>query len=237
MNEILIVPDVHGRNFWKPALAFLGTVVFLGDYTDPYSHEGFTQQNAYNGLLQIVNFKKQNPDRVTLLVGNHELHYYNSKYEASRFSEKYYERYYKILTGTETADLFQVCKQIDYYLFVHAGITKGWYEKHKDELQHLGNHLETQVNRLFQQNKDAFFEISPYRGGYFSAGSPLWADMDELNLEDEHFDNNIVQIIGHTQIQDKNPITGKNFMMLDNRQLYLLKDNKIIRYISNHLCR
>jgi hypothetical protein len=69
------------------------------------------------------------------LVGNHELHYYDDKFQASRFSKKYYEQYHEILTCKETANLFQVCKQIGNYLFVHAGITKGWYEKYKDEFQ------------------------------------------------------------------------------------------------------
>jgi predicted MPP superfamily phosphohydrolase len=230
MNEILIVPDIHGRNFWKPALKYQGSVIFLGDYTDPYSHEGFTQQDAYNGLLQIVNFKKENPDRIILLVGNHELHYYNSRYEASRFSEKYYERYHEILTGKETAELFQVCKQIGNYLFVHAGITKQWYKEHKEELQFSGSNIETQINSLFQQNKKSFAEISYYRGGYHIAGSPLWADIEELTSETEPFDDKIVQIIGHTQILDENPLIGKNFLLLDNKQLYLLKNDEIIRY-------
>jgi len=231
MDEILIVPDIHGRNFWKPSLEYKGNVIFLGDYSDSYEHEGFTQQDAYNSLLQIIEFKQQNPDRVTLLIGNHELHYFNNEFQASRFSEKYYDRYHEILTGEETAGLFQICKQIDKYLFIHAGIVKQWYEKHENELKMLGNNLETQINRLFEQNKDAFAEVSYYRGGYDMAGSPLWADIHELITETKPFAPEIVQIIGHTLIDDENPIIEKNFMMLDNRELYLLKKNKITKYL------
>jgi hypothetical protein len=137
------------------------------------------------------------------------------------------------LTGKETAGLFQACKQIEKYLFIHAGITKLWYEKHVDELRTFGNNLETQVNCLFERNIDAFAEVSHFRGGYFSAGSPLWADIEELIDETEHFDPKIVQIIGHTQIRGENPIIRKDFVMLDNRQLYLLKNNKIIKYNEN----
>jgi hypothetical protein len=231
MNEILIVPDIHGRNFWRPALDYKGKVIFLGDYTDPYSYEGFTQENAYRNLLKIVDFKKQNPERVTLLVGNHELHYYDSSYGCSRFDENYYEAYNAILTGKETAALFQLCKQIDKYLFIHAGLTKGWYDAHLDELSKLGNTLEEQLNNLFTANKKAFYEVSIHRGGYHSSGSPMWADVLEFSEEEEHVDDALIQIIGHTQQRSAEPYFEGNIRLLDNRQLYLLKNDEITKYI------
>jgi hypothetical protein len=231
MEEILIVPDIHGRNFWKPALDYKGTVIFLGDYTDPYPQEGFTQDNAWQNLLKIVDFKKQNPDRVILLVGNHELHYYNRRYAGGRFDSGYFEAYNEILTGKETAGLFQICKQIDNYLFIHAGLTKGWYDVHFNELSKLGNTPEEQVNNLFISNKMAFDEASMYRNGFHSAGSPLWADAFELLDEPEHFDNSIIQIIGHTQLKNDEPFIKNNIHVMDNRQLYLLKNDETVKYI------
>ena len=37
-EKILIIPDVHGRSFWKKAVETgdYEKVVFLGDYADPY---------------------------------------------------------------------------------------------------------------------------------------------------------------------------------------------------------
>lgn len=35
-NNILIIPDVHGRTFWKYAIDKYDKVIFLGDYLDPY---------------------------------------------------------------------------------------------------------------------------------------------------------------------------------------------------------
>jgi hypothetical protein len=232
MNEILIVPDVHGRNFWEPALDYKGTVIFLGDYTDPYPQEGFTQQNAYNGLVKIVDFKKRNPDRVTLLIGNHEMHYYNRDYACWRFDSHYFQSYNAILTGKDTAGLFQLCKQIDNCLFIHAGITKGWYEAHLDEFSKLGNTLEEQLNSLFVVNMEAFYEASMYRGGYHPAGSPLWADMSEHLDSPEQFSDTVIQIIGHTQVKGDEPLVKGNIRLLDNRQLYLLKDAEIVKYKS-----
>ncbi|MDR2814152.1 MAG: metallophosphoesterase [Prevotellaceae bacterium] len=232
MEEILIVPDIHGRDFWKPALDYKGMVIFLGDYTDPYPQEGFTQENAYQGLLKIVDFKKQNPDRVALLIGNHELHYYSRSYASGRFDSSYFEAYNEILTGKETAGLFQLCKQVDNWLFIHAGLTKGWYDAHFDELSKLGNTLEEQVNGLFVSNIAAFDEASAeYRGGFNAAGSPLWADAYELLDEPEHVDNSIIQIIGHTQLKGDEPFIKDKIRVLDNRRLYLLKNGETVKYI------
>ena len=46
-NDILIIPDVHGREFWKEAKDYPGKIVFLGDYLDPYTYyEGITTEQA-----------------------------------------------------------------------------------------------------------------------------------------------------------------------------------------------
>ena len=62
--KTLIIPDVHGRIFWKtPAEEFLKNnserkIVFLGDYLDPYKGEGISQERAINNFSDIIEFKK-----------------------------------------------------------------------------------------------------------------------------------------------------------------------------------
>jgi len=77
MNNTLIIPDVHGRTFWKEAVNKHpdSHVVFLGDYLDPYPWEGISTPDAIRNLMEIIEFKRTNPDRVTLLIGNHDIHY------------------------------------------------------------------------------------------------------------------------------------------------------------------
>jgi hypothetical protein len=228
MEKILIVPDIHGRTFWEPALNYPGQVIFLGDYTDPYPQEGFKDEDAWQVLLKVTQFKRENPERVTLLAGNHELHYYDRSFEAGRFSERYYDRFHKLLTE-DAADCFQLCKQVDKYLFIHAGIVKVWYETHLEEIQKLGDTLEERLNKLFRTNPRAFYEASYHRGGWSEAGSPLWADIHELQeeKEDGHFDNNLMQIIGHTQLLVDDPLEGDKFRMLDNKRLYILENDQL----------
>lgn len=48
---LIVVPDVHGRDFWKTAKDYDCDVVFLGDYLDPYPLDGITKEAA---VVQIV---------------------------------------------------------------------------------------------------------------------------------------------------------------------------------------
>lgn len=73
--EVLIFPDIHSRSFWKEAAdKWIGQIIFLGDYIDPYSFEWPDKSpNPVDSLLEILNFKDCNQERVTLLLGNHKL--------------------------------------------------------------------------------------------------------------------------------------------------------------------
>ena len=73
--KALIIPDTHLRGFWKETVEkWDGPIIFLGDYLDPYPYEWKDEYpNSIQYLLDILNFKDQNPDRVTLLLGNHKL--------------------------------------------------------------------------------------------------------------------------------------------------------------------
>jgi len=222
MNEILIVPDVHGRRFWEPALDYSGQIIFLGDYLDPYPSEGIGEDTAFANFLDIVDFKTDNPDRVTLLLGNHELSYLDPAFNHSRRSDVYYDCANDTLTSVD----FQVCKRVGAYLFSHAGVSLGWYKKHRAELLKRGTTIEQQLNTYFQDSKMAFDETGPSRGGKQEFGSPLWADLSELWYETTHFDPDIFQIVGHS----KQEAFNLRIACLDNRQLYLLRDDVIVPF-------
>lgn len=50
-NDIIVIPDIHGRRFWRRAVELYpdADTIFLGDYHDPYAAEGITMMS----LLQI----------------------------------------------------------------------------------------------------------------------------------------------------------------------------------------
>ena len=84
--EILIVPDIHGRPFYKKVLNSNLPIVFLGDYLDPYPYELYTFEESLNNFKEIIEFKKENKQRVTLLIGNHCFNSLWQKNWASRFT-------------------------------------------------------------------------------------------------------------------------------------------------------
>ena len=60
-NEtVLIIPDVHGREFWKEGIEKRKQnelIIFLGDYTDPYPHEGIKHEVIPDMLEDILKTK------------------------------------------------------------------------------------------------------------------------------------------------------------------------------------
>ena len=79
--KIGICGDIHGRQFWKVFKEHIdefNKIVFLGDYVSPYPYEGISNEEAIDTFLEVLDFKKNNPDKVILLIGNHDLSYFNS---------------------------------------------------------------------------------------------------------------------------------------------------------------
>ena len=75
-KKILFIGDVHGRDGWidiaNEALRNFRHVVFLGDYVDSFHLRPVIIKH---NLEAIIGFKIQNPDKVTLLLGNHDWAY------------------------------------------------------------------------------------------------------------------------------------------------------------------
>ena len=85
---MIIIPDIHGRDFWKkPVYENLGKehIIFLGDYMDPYEDEQIAPWEVFPQLEEIVKLKEKNSDNVTLLLGNHDIHYLTEKGRGGRY--------------------------------------------------------------------------------------------------------------------------------------------------------
>lgn len=227
MNKnILIIPDVHGRTFWKAAMNpdNYERVVFLGDYADPYEIEGITVSMALDNFKEIIALKQQHPDKVILLLGNHDLHYYSEYYRERAQSSRY-----SPMAAVTLERLFQDNRQLfqlvwetglggSRYLFSHAGINQGWLKRN---LEQIGQPDENHLNRLLLTNEGigTLAQVGRIRGGGFQSGSIVWADVDEL-IASEPLPGTY-QIFGHTQQYDA-PIITKDFACLDCRAAFSL---------------
>lgn len=237
---MIIIPDVHGRSFWRKAINdYLGKepIIFLGDYLDPYPYEGITPAEAFKVFHEIIDIKKTSLEAVTLLLGNHDLHYLNAAMEGGRLD--YSRKDLIINVITENASLFSIAASATIgnknYLFTHAGVKEGWLQKHKEE---LGNPTSAEiVNRLNAMWLDTnqrplllqMLADVPYsRWGNSPYGSPVWNDVDDINDSQEEVPG-FVQVFGHTQ-QMSDPVIGKHFMCLDVRCAFKLSDdNELIK--------
>ena len=234
-NDLIIIPDIHGRTFWKEAIQKYpnSKTIFLGDYLDPYPREGICQQMAFENFKEIIEFAKVN-DKCTLLLGNHDLHYMldldgDRKDEDREVCIK--ELFIKNLS------LFSLIRSLKIngklYVFSHAPILDRWVRgtgmpsspellisELNDKLQNLSD------NEFYLESNLNF--ISSYRGGFDHYGSPVWSDIREIALDD----NNILKgidynIFGHTHLVEA--FITERFACLDTENAYLLfQDGKII---------
>jgi hypothetical protein len=215
MSKILIVPDVHGRAFWHRALELVDQVdqiVFLGDYLDPYSHEGISFDLALEEFNKILEFKKEYPDLITLLVGNHDMHYIIKDFmDCSRRNTDMLDQLHKLYNSN--LDLFNLIHIEDDWLFSHGGVYKGWMDKYEFTLEDLN------LKTFLGSHWPALEDLSWYRGGYNSVGSCVWADLRE-SVKNELFPG-YKQVVGHTQLNEKPYITDK-IMCVDVRRCFIL---------------
>lgn len=215
--NILIVPDVHGRTFWRKAKELVTKyhkIIFLGDYLDPYSQEGINPDMAFREFLDIIEFKKKYPKKVTLLLGNHDLHYHCPDFiPSTRRNTFKASQYYKVFK--ENAELFSYFKMFrsfgHKYLFSHAGITNNWLRKNNLLLTELLKMPEASLLDYRGRRWGGLLEqVSWYRGGNHDFGSPVWADIHEVFV-DGVVGEKITQIVGHNQVKEMTAADGVIF--------------------------
>ena len=215
MSKILVVPDVHGRAFWHRAMELVDQVdqmVFLGDYLDPYSHEGISFDLALEEFNKILEFKKEYPDLITLLVGNHDMHYIIKDFmDCSRRNTTMLDQLHELYNAN--LELFNLVHIEDDWIFSHAGVYKGWMDKYEFTLEDLN------LKTFLGSHWPALEDLSWYRGGYNSVGSCVWADLRE-SVKNELFPG-YKQVVGHTQLNEKPYITDK-IMCVDVRRCFIL---------------
>lgn len=237
---MIIIPDIHGRNFWKEAVAGReeDIIIFLGDYLDPYPDDFPDKtddeiwEQTWNNFNDIIEFKKKHSSNVVLLLGNHDLHYiYPKMDDSSRYD---YERAAQIKEKfNENKDIFLLAyeRMINgkRFIFSHAGIHKLWTADwfgssvtDKNVVDYMNNGFLTNDPSLPR----ALDQYSTYRGGWESYGSMVWADVREWWSEKPHPSSfGDVQVFGHTQLNDK-PINFWNtYYDLDVRRGFLINEN------------
>ena len=193
-KETIVFGDVHGLTYWKRAVEENPDCryIFLGDYFDPYTDIAPKQLIA--NMKEIIQLKKDNPNEVILLIGNHDLHYIDLNiYPCSRFDDRIEKAAHALFS--ENAHLFQYAFQEENRIFTHAGISQKWFF---DDFQGDANkNIAEQLNNPEHDQLPALKRCGWFRGGdRYAVGGILWADIEEL---DEPLPN-YIQFVGHNRV-------------------------------------
>lgn len=260
-STIIIIPDVHGRTFWKEAVRALPSahVVFLGDYLDPYrpsifdyiptlEKEDLSPEAVIENFKAILELKKSAPDRVTLLLGNHDCEYmYGKNVCDCRCDNANYDYIQGLFR--DNRGLFQLAAESyrggKHFVFVHAGIGIEWMNRHVKGWN-TGNMVE-KLNQLNSAALEAEFpeqtafaealsETDHWRGGDAEYASPVWIDAIALNEGYQLCD--VIQIVGHTAVWfRKEPVIKRNVIYTDCQKPLLLGERGCLRHLDGKKCR
>lgn len=211
-KKITIIGDIHGRDSWynicirelldpeKENRSDL--VVFLGDYFDTLD-KSLTQDIQINNFKSIIEFKNRYPDKIILLFGNHDFHYYMKSFE-----------YYSGYNGTRAIDIRELLTtninngnlQLVYnetiygsnIWFSHAGISKEFINIYHEYFDNH-NKLEESLNDIlkFKPQILGFYENATDQYGDDPEQSPIW--IRPKSLMTSKIDGWMV--IGHTSVK------------------------------------
>ena len=130
MTATLFVGDIHAKYHILEQVKRLSkdydTVVFLGDYVDDWNT---VPEGSYNLVNSLVKFKLDNPRKVKLLLGNHDL--------SEWFGRPFACSGYNPLTSRLVQPLFETSEQLfdiayapnPHLICSHAGFTASWVKR------------------------------------------------------------------------------------------------------------
>lgn len=198
--KYLFVGDVHNHMYMFDDVKYLDDkykfdrVIFMGDYVDDWRT---TNHQSLKTLGKVLELKQSNPNKYTLLWGNHENSYVGyacsgHQYELEDLMES------RLMDNLDSFDFYTVvdCDGTE-YVCTHAGISNIFAREFlgdswKDKLKELNDSKALNFNILAR--------CSYFRGGSYAYSSFIWTDKQEH----QYFNKDIPlikhQIVGHTPV-------------------------------------
>ena len=223
--KIIAIGDLHGKRIWKEIIKDndFHIVVFNGDYFDCYGEISPVEQ--LHNFKEIIEYKRENPDKVKVLLGNHDFHYLPNIFES--YSGYQPEQKYNFGLEIDKAikeNLLQACYVYEDIIFSHAGVGKIWCkdvfgEENPDNLQDKIND-----ELIYRPSSFRFTPGSSYSVyGDDECQTPIWIRPRALKHGRM---NGYRQVVGHTQ--DKNIKIEDDIAFIDvfnNCKEYLVIEN------------
>ena len=191
----VVIGDVHGSTYWKTAVEENpgSRIIFIGDYLDPY--ETISDKKLVANLKEIIQLKKDRPDDIILILGNHDLHYFCPDIPGSsgRFNYRIEDEVKTLFT--KNLHLFTYAFQEGKHLFTHAGVAQDWFiNEFKGDLT---KNIAEQLNNPLPEQLRPLHQAGEARGGpWFTVGGIFWADISELDNPLQGYK----QYVGHNRV-------------------------------------
>lgn len=203
--KIKVFGDLHGRVDWQKEVKDINNfdkIIFLGDYVDSFD---ISDKQIVGNLKDLIEFKKDNKNKVELILCNHDNMYlflHEKKWQCSGYRESYAFIINKLLIDNKF--LFSPAYQIDNWLFTHAGLNKMFLKKlqkkiPKKILPIQQNNYAQYLNTIFQSAPYYLNDVSLYRGGMEKYSGIFWQDINEYSKE-SHIDG-LNQVVGHQPVK------------------------------------
>lgn len=192
--KIIAIGDTHGRDKWKQIIAreTFDKVVFIGDYFDSW---GLKFETQIDNFQEILAYKKENLERVVLLIGNHDFHYLSYAQEQySGYQDKYAPQIGAVIQAAIDEGLLQVAFESDEFLFTHAGVTNTWVSKW---ISCDMDTVEQFINDTFLNQPEAFRFCGRDNTGDDITQSPMFVRPKSLCLDGIQ---GYTQVVGHTTV-------------------------------------
>jgi hypothetical protein len=242
--KLVAIGDIHGRDIWKQIIAKeqdADEFVFVGDYFDSFTIKGPDQ---INNFLDIIEFKKQSKVPVTLIIGNHDHHYYPGVDDSGTSGyQTLLAPSIKHVVG-ENKQYLQAAYQVGEFVFTHAGLSSEWLDD-SIVMWDVPN-LAMYVNDLFyyqpqklayrsyKQVGDQVYGAQGYGNETFQG--PLWIRPAALmNANKKTLRKKIIQVVGHTpqdNIDIEGKATGGRYYFIDtleyNQGQYLIVEDGVV---------
>ena len=207
IQKVVFIGDIHGRTIWKKIIDLepdADRYIFFGDYFDPYDPIPFEVQ-AQN-FRDILNLKARLGERVVLLLGNHDYHYYADVRPYSRYDFRNAIAIKSLLI--ENLRVFQIAYQFGNVLCSHAGVSLTWLNTWFP-VGWTWEGIDKKINSLHYEKPQAFDYFVGDLSGYGDdeRQGPLWIRPSAF------IDGVFVQFVGHTMDPKLN---------FGNKRLYLV---------------
>ncbi len=204
--KIIVLGDVHGRTVWKEIINKENPdlTIFLGDYVS--THYDIGEEEQLDNLDEILDFKEQNPDKVVLLRGNHDL-------DATGYL------WAGCLPEFECKGLFPLKRYEgltqwgyvhDHFLFTHAGVSKTFLRNNGLDINDI------MTLRPLEDKRFGFTPGSPMDYCGTSATQPPTWIRPSILLED--MPQGYTQVVGHTeqpQVNSRTSPSGETLWLCD----------------------